>query len=270
MSSNAHDISLITATLNCSDTILDNINSIRAQSVDVEHVVIDGASTDSTLEILQKAGHPFAHVVSEPDDGMYDAMNKGIKLASGKIIGILNADDFYPHAQVLEKVTEVFSNPAVDSCYGDLMYVDSRNTRKVVRYWRSGDHDRCKFYHGWMPPHPTFFVRRSVYEKYGLFDLSLGSAADYELMLRFLLKHKISCIYIPEVLVHMRTGGESNISLKNRLLANQKDRLAWKINHLKPYPWTLFFKPLRKIPQYFKRPSRYLPVVRYSRIARKS
>ena len=125
---------------------------------------------------------------------------------------------------------------------------------RIVRYWKSGDYNPQKFYHGWMPPHPTFFVRRAIYEKYGLFNLELSSAADYELMLRFLLKHKITTTYIPEVLVKMRTGGMSNASLKNRFRANRMDRKAWEVNGLKPYPWTLWMKPLRKVGQFFSKP----------------
>jgi len=131
----------------------------------------------------------------------------------------------------------------------------TKSSCRVVRYWRAGDYDVNKFYGGWMPPHPTFFVRRSVYEKYGSFNLSLGSAGDYELMLRFLVRHKITTAYIPEVLVYMRTGGMSNVSLKNRIMANRMDRKSWAVNGLKPYPWTLLLKPLRKIPQFFLKPS---------------
>jgi len=141
-------------------------------------------------------------------------MNKGINLATGDVIGILNADDYYASQDVLLKVVEVFKDQSIDSCYGDLMYVDANNTGRVLRYWHSGPFAPHRFYSGWMPPHPTFFVRRKIYEKYGLFNLSLGSAADYELMLRFLLKHKVSTAYIPSILVKMRNGGVSNVSVK--------------------------------------------------------
>ena len=172
---------------------------------------------------------------------------------TGDVIGILNADDFYPSPEILEKVTEVFQKDNIDSCYGDLMYVDSENTDKVIRYWQSGPYNINKFYQGWMPPHPTFFLRRSVYEKHGFFNLNLGSAADYEMMLRLFLKHRISTTYIPEVFVKMRVGGVSNASLKSRIHANRMDRRAWQVNGLKPYPWTLLFKPLRKVNQFFVR-----------------
>ena len=201
-------------------------------------------------------------------------MNKGIRLATGDIIGILNADDFYASPDVLAKVAAVFEDPAVEACYGDLEYVKGGSRFKVqgsrlkttlnvehrtlngfsvVRYWQSGPFTPDRFRWGWMPPHPTFFVRRSVYEKFGLFRLDMGSAADYELMLRLLLKHRITTAYIPEVLVRMRVGGASNATLTSRIKANRMDRRAWEVNGLKPYPWTLLCKPLRKLPQWFLR-----------------
>jgi len=208
-------------------------------------------STDGTLEILRKREGHGLRVVSEPDAGIYDAMNKGVALATGEVVGILNADDVYAGPQVLARVAEVFRDPSVEACYGDLVYVDPEDTDRVLRYWRSGTGSPEKFRWGWMPPHPTFFVRRSVYERYGLFSLDLGSAADYELMLRFLVGHRIAAVYIPEVLVRMRTGGMSNASVKNRLKANRMDRRAWRVNALRPYFWTFLMKPLRKLPQYW-------------------
>jgi glycosyltransferase involved in cell wall biosynthesis len=203
------------------------------------------------MDIVERHSGSLTKVVSEPDMGIYHAMNKGLRLATGDVVGILNADDYYPSDDVLAKVIEAFSNPDVDACYGDLVYVDSKDASKVVRFWRSGDYNSRKFHWGWMPPHPTFFVRRSVYQKYGLFNLELGSAADYEIMLRFLLKHRLKAVYIPQVLVHMRTGGVSNATVANRLKANKMDRKAWSVNGLRPYPCTLWLKPVRKIGQWF-------------------
>ncbi len=198
--------------------------------------------------------HPhLSQMVSETDLGIYDAMNKGVDRSEGDIIGILNADDFYASPDVLAKVAAVFQDSAIDACYGDLVYVDNTDVGKVVRYWRAGNFSLRKFYWGWMPPHPTFFVRRSVYERFGLFNLDLGSAADYEIMLRFLVTKGIKPAYIPEVLVNMRIGGISNVSWRNRLAANRMDRKAWVVNGLKPYPWTLWLKPLRKIGQWIVR-----------------
>ena len=244
-------ISVITAVRNGSETIRDCIASVKNQTLPKEHIVIDGASTDGTLEIVAEYRSFIAKFVSEPDNGIYDAMNKGISLATGDIIGTLNADDFYVDNEVLQRVAKVFTGNNTDSCYGDLLYVDSADTNCITRLWRSGSFNERRFFWGWMPPHPTFFVRRSVYEKYGLFSLNLGSAADYELMIRFLLKHKITTAYIPKILVKMRTRGTSNASFKNRIRANRMDRLAWEVNGLRPYPWTLWMKPLRKVGQFF-------------------
>lgn len=242
-------ISIITATFNSSSTIHSCLESVAAQRANVEHIIVDGGSTDGTLDIVASYRH-VERLVSEPDSGLYDAMNKGIRLATGDVIGILNSDDLYVDRNVLAKVTDIFSDKGTDSCYGDLVYVHPDDTTKITRKWKSVSFLGRSFYWGWMPPHPTFFVRRSVYEKYGTFNLALGSAADYELMLRFLVKRKITTAYIPEVLVKMRVGGKSNASLKNRIEANKMDRKAWKINELKPYAWTIPMKPLRKLGQF--------------------
>lgn len=259
-------ISIITATYNAATTIKDCLDSVHNQTYHpIEHIIIDGGSTDGTAEYIlgfpPKADPTVADrsqvsdfkAVSEPDNGLYDAMNKGIHLATADVVGILNADDYYASASVLETVAGVFEDPKIDSCYGDLVYVEPNKINKIVRYWRAGHHSVKDFYWGWMPPHPTFFVRRKIYERYGGFQLNLGTAADYELMLRLLLKHQIKSAYIPKVLVHMRVGGASNISLKNRIAANQMDKMAWNVNGLKPYPWTLHLKPLRKLGQWFAR-----------------
>ncbi len=248
-------ISVITACRNCAGTLEQAIASVAGQrGVHARHLIIDGGSTDESLTII-KSSPSISDFLTEPDNGLYDAMNKGIRLAEGEVVGILNADDFYSSQLVLKRVAEVFQDESVAACYGDLCYVDGRKSKKIVRYWCSTPYDYRKFYWGWMPPHPTFFVRRCIYETYGGFDLSLGSAADYELMLRFLLRYRIKTVYIPEVLVCMRTGGVSNASLVNRIKANRMDRKSWLVNGLKPYPWTLWCKPLRKLHQYFLRPS---------------
>ena len=245
------DLSIITVTLNGDTTLADCLNSVQMQSKRVEHIVIDGGSTDTTPALLDQYGAWLSQVVSEPDHGIYDAMNKGIQLATGEVIGILNSDDFYPSAGILAQVAAAFKDEQVDACYGDLVYVDAIDTTRVTRYWRAGEYTGPRqFYSGWMPPHPVFFVRKSVYKRYGLFNRELGSAADYELMLRFLVRYTVNTVYIPEVLVHMRSGGVSNASVRNRLQANRMDRRAWKINNLQPYPWTLTMKPLRKLGQW--------------------
>jgi len=226
---------------------------VAEQDEDLEHILVDGASQDDSYQIIDQHRDKLARVISEPDEGIYDAMNKGIQAANGDVIGFLNADDFYPEPGVLRSVKKVFENPETDTCYGDLKYVSKENISKTARFWKAGKFDRRKFYHGWMPPHPTFFARRQVYEKYGGFNLDMGSAADYELMLRLLVKHQLSAEHIPRVLVHMRTGGVSNESFANRLRANRKDREAWRVNDLQPYPWTLVAKPLRKVGQWMIR-----------------
>ncbi|MEL7122074.1 MAG: glycosyltransferase family 2 protein [Bacteroidota bacterium] len=244
-------VSIITATYNSASTVADTLDCIANQSyAEIEHIVIDGLSTDETLKIVRKFPH-VDKIISEKDQGIYDAMNKGITQASGEIIGILNSDDFYPNTDVIQNVVNAFKTQKVDSIYGDLQYIDQAKNQKVIRYWRAGNFKTDGFLWGWMPPHPTFFVRKSIYEKFGLFDLNLKSAADYELMLRFLHKEKISTHYLSQVLVKMRTGGQSNATLKNRLLANREDRLAWKRNDLTPFFFTTWLKPLRKINQFF-------------------
>ncbi|MGC2424876.1 MAG: glycosyltransferase family 2 protein [Nitrospirota bacterium] len=249
-------ISIITVSYNSVSTIEDTIKSVVGQTYfdDVEYIVIDGDSTDGTVVIIKRYGAVISRWVSERDGGIYDAMNKGMSMATGDVIGVLNSDDVYAGRDVISRVAGTLEKTGADSCYGDLLYVDSVDTDKVRRYWKSGPYNTGLFYGGWMPPHPTFFVRRGVYERYGFFNLSLGSSADYELMVRFLLKRGISACYIPDVLVKMRSGGVSNASVGNRVKANRMDRLAWEVNGLKPYPWTFLMKPLRKVGQFFSRP----------------
>ena len=242
--------SIITACFNASSTITDTLQSIANQShPNIEHIIIDGASFDDTLNIVRQFPH-VSTCISEKDGGIYDAMNKGIKLAKGDVVGILNADDVYANNDIISKVAALFEDESVEAVYGDLVFVDQLQTNKIKRTWIAGTYHYRQFYNGWMPPHPTFFVRRSLYEKFGNFNTTLTSAADYELMLRFLLKHKVKLAYLPEIMVHMRQGGKSTASIKNRLIANKEDHLAWKINALKPRPFTLILKPLRKIKQF--------------------
>lgn len=244
-------VSIITAVFNSAETIEDCIKSVANQTYsNIEHIIIDGNSTDGTLDVINKYKHKIARIVSEPDNGIYDALNKGIRLAGGDIIGILHSDDFYAHDRVIEKVVDTFVRYNVDSCYGDLQYVARNDINRVIRYWKSSNYKHGKFKYGWMPPHPTFFVKKSVYENYGLLNLDFPLAADYELMLRFLYKYRISTTYIPEVLVKMRTGGTSKPGSYTigAILENYR---AWKVNNLN-YPITMLFKPFSKISQFFK------------------
>lgn len=243
-------ISIITATYNSGQTVLDTLQSLANQDYgQVEHIIVDGLSKDNTLDIVRQFPH-VAKLLSEKDKGIYDAMNKGIALAEGEIIGILNSDDFYVDSQVLGDVADCFRDPAVDAVYGNLQYVHPEHTDRVIRNWRSGPYHPRKFLYGWMPPHPTFFVRRRLYEQYGSFDTSLRSAADYELMLRFLFRHRAHAVYLDRLLVRMRAGGASNVSLGHRWRANREDRMAWRMNNLKPYFFTIPIKPIRKISQF--------------------
>ncbi|MBO0933750.1 glycosyltransferase family 2 protein [Fibrella aquatilis] len=245
-------ISIITVVYNGADTIADAIESVLGQSyAPIEYIIIDGASTDGTTSIVRSYGECISRFVSEPDQGLYDAMNKGIAAATGEVIGILNADDLYRHSDTISRVMALFQQPGVDAVYGDLVYAQREQPDQITRYWQAGSYRPGAFLKGWMPPHPTFFVRAALYRSLGLFTTSLHSAADYELMLRFIHKHQIRVAYLPEVVVVMRMGGVSNSSLSNRLRANREDRLAWQLNGLKPHWLTLWLKPLRKLAQFF-------------------
>ncbi len=242
-------VSIITAAYNSDETIADTILSVQQQTYsNMEHIIIDGASTDKTLSIIQH-WHK-GQIISEKDEGIYHAMNKGIAIANGDIIGILNSDDFYSSNNVIEQIVNLFQQTNCDAVYGDLIYVDAKNTNRIKRKWISGKYSRASFLYGWMPPHPTFFIKKKYYQQFGNFNLQLGSAADYELMLRMLLKHQLQAAYLPKVIVTMRVGGISNKTIRNRIFANKNDRLAWVINDLKPYFFTLYLKPLRKIIQF--------------------
>lgn len=244
-------ISIITVAYNSVETIRDTLESVRQQTYPhVEHIVVDGASTDGTADVARTYSH-VACVVSEPDRGAYDAMNKGIALAQGDVIGLLNADDTYASPDALSWVAHVLQHTQADTFYADLQYVRRNHPHRVVRHWRSGPYLRERFRYGWMPPHPTFFTYRKHYQTFGAYDTRLCLSADYELMLRFLYKHSLSASYLPRVLVRMRTGGMSNASLRQRCRANREDRLAWQINDLQPHLLTLWLKPLRKLPQFW-------------------
>ncbi len=247
-------VSIITVSYNSEKTIEDTIKSVVRQDYPhIEYLIIDGNSKDSTLSIIDNYKSHISKITSEPDKGIYDAMNKGIKQASGDIVGILNSDDFYANETVISKVVQQMTKENSDSLYADLVYVDEQNTEKVTRKWISGSYKHGKFKWGWMPPHPTFFVKKDIYTSFGMFNTQLRSAADYEFMLRVLHKERISVSYLPEVTVRMRAGGASNSSLKNRINANKEDKKAWELNSLKPYPITTFMKPLRKVFQFISR-----------------
>ena len=205
------------------------------------------------MSIIKDNEDLISNWISEPDSGIYDAMNKGINIATGEIIGILNSDDIYFDNYVIEKVVNAFKKHKTDSLYSNLIYVNKDNFEKIDRFWKSGRYYRKNFLFGWMPPHPTFFVRSDIYKKYGNFDKSLSSAADYEFMLRVLYRYRISSLYLNFISVKMRSGGNSNSSIKSRIIGNFQDKLAWKKNSIKPYFFTTLLKPIRKIPQFLYR-----------------
>ncbi|MCA1751572.1 MAG: glycosyltransferase [Flavobacteriales bacterium] len=247
-------VSIITVAYNAEETIEDTLKSLAAQDYpDIEHILIDGGSTDATLDIARKYEAGIEKIVSEPDNGIYDAMNKGLALCTGDLIGILNSDDAYADGSAVSDVVRTLqASTTAAACYADLDYVDRNNPDKVVRRWVSGPYKRSAFRAGWMPPHPAFFLKREAYEAYGNFNTDLRTSADYELMLRMLYKHRLEAVYLNRVIVKMKTGGQSNVSLKNRLKSNREDRAAWLINGLKPRPGTFVLKPLRKIGQFFR------------------
>ena len=220
-------ISIITAVHNRCDTIAATLASVRAQShPDVEYIVVDGASADGTTDILRAQRAQIDVLVSEPDNGIYDALNKGIAAATGEVIGLLHADDVYANERVLSSVAKAFEDQKADAVYGDLEYVSKNDINKTVRLWKAGEFSPAKLSWGWMPPHPTFFVRRAVYERLGRFDTTYRIAADYDLILRFLGHGKLSVTYVPEVLIKMRVGGVSNRSVANILRKSREDYRA--------------------------------------------
>ena len=231
------------------------LSSALAQQTDheLETIVIDAGSEDGTLEALESFGNQIDVLVSEPDDGIYDGMNKGIARATGDLVGILNADDRYADDSVLRDVAEAFSCHDIDVCYGNVVYEDEPG--RTVRYWRSGRSSELKWLLGWMPPHAGFFVRREVYERLGAFNPELSIAADYELMLRLLLKHRLKSAHIDRVLVRMALGGVSNRSVANVLRAALEVRTAWQVNDLPFGQLAPVLKPVAKLDQYFRRPT---------------
>lgn len=252
-------ITVITVVYNNKETIVDALESVFSQSYkNVEHIVIDGGSTDGTVEAIRAFEDKIEKFVSEPDEGIYDALNKGIALATGDIVGFLNSDDVYAHDRVLEKIVKAFQHEKADSVYGDLNYVKRDDISQVVRHWKSHTFSIKKLRHGWMPPHPTFYVKREIYEKYGGFDTGFEIAADYDSILRFLGLHHISTTYVPEVLVKMRLGGVSNRDLKSILKKSGEDYKALKKNGMGGRRGIegkriVFMKNFSKVSQFIKR-----------------
>jgi glycosyltransferase involved in cell wall biosynthesis len=225
-------ISIITVCYNSAITLETTIKSVIAQSYnDIEYIVIDGGSTDATLDLIKKYDKYIAKFISEPDNGLYDAMNKGVAMATGDVVGLINSDDLFCDNNALKKVADIFLRDAtLDSVYADLYYVSQTNTDKIVRKWVTGN--KRKFKYGWHPAHPTFYIKKKIYDMHGLFDLTFSLAADFELMLRFLDRYNISTEYLKEPLVKMRLGGETNKSFKNIINQNSECIRAFKENGL--------------------------------------
>ena len=246
-------ISVITAVYNRQQTVGQALDSVLSQSHPaVESIVIDGASTDGTLAVLEPYRASLGVLVSEPDLGIYDALNKGIRHATGEVVGFLHADDIFENSLVLTKVAAAFQDSSVDAVYGDLVYVRHDDISQVIRYWKSGLYDDDALSRGWMPPHPTLYVRRAVYDRLGGFDTRYRIAADYDTVLRFLAVGKIRAAYIPEVLVRMRAGGISNRSLKSIIRKSMEDVDVLRRNKVGGV-LTLLQKNLRKMSQFWRR-----------------
>lgn len=245
-------ITIITVVYNAEQYIRDCIESVLAQTyLNKEYILIDGNSTDKTYQIAQEYKEEISVLISGPDQGMYDALNKGISLATGDIIGILNADDILADREVISKVAQKFEEEKVDAIYGDLNYVAQNNVAQIQRKWRSNNTKPKDLALGWMPAHPTLYLKTRLFQQFGGYKLNYGSAADYELMLRFLYKNQVSSAYLPVLMVNMRNGGMSNQTMKHRYSAMLNDYAALKHNGI-PVPFlALILKKLRKIRQFF-------------------
>ena len=259
---NAPPVTIVTAVRNRADTVADSLASVRSQThPDIEHVVVDGASTDGTVEVLERLAAPGTHVVSEPDTGIYDALNKGLARARGDVVGLLHSDDVFAHERVVELVLERFEDPAVDAVYGDMAVVSSTDVARTMRHWVAGAQTPSSLRRGWMPPHPTLFFRRSLVAAHGDFDTSFRIAADYDLILRWFGRGGIRAAYVPEVLVRMRLGGASNKSFAQMARKSREDWRALANNAAAPSlpsgpvgrAATLAAKNLVKLPQFVHR-----------------
>lgn len=243
-------ISIITATYNSQKHLPGALKSLSLQRYPhVEHIVIDGASKDKTLACLQENGK-VDQLLSEPDNGLYDALNKGIKLATGDVIGFLHSDDRFASEWTLQHIADLFSeNPELDMVYGDLVYVHNGNHNRVVRCWKSCDFTPRLLQRGWMPPHPTVFVRKEVYRKHGFFDCRYRISADYDQLLRILRDESLHLSYLPEVITLMQKGGESTGKMGNLIRKTGEDYLVIR-NHNFSFPlWVLIMKNFSKLVQ---------------------
>lgn len=246
------EITIITVCYNSASHIEDAINSVADQDYqEIEHIVIDGNSDDGTQQILDKYSCKIANWISEPDRGIYDAMNKGIKKANGDVIGILNSDDFYFDNQVLTKVAKAFSDEETDAVFGDLIFVDPTDLSQTVRTYSSNSWHPGKFAKGYMPAHPTFFVRKKFYEKYGLFETDYKIAADYEMLIRLLYVHQLNYKYLPLKMVKMRKGGVSSNGIRSNITLNNEIIRACRKHGIKTNAFKIYPKYFRKVFELF-------------------
>lgn len=244
--------SLITVCRNAAQHIGGTLESVLAQThPDIEVIVIDGASTDGTQDIVKRLGDRIHHFLSEPDKGIYDAMNKGLRAATGEVVGFVNAGDLLMSPDVIAKLDSAFMRTGVDIVYGDIIMVDAMDIHKVKRIWKSGAYDRNNFRKGWMPPHIATFIKRSVYDRFGHFRNDLRIAADYEILHRFMYKERIAAEHLGEVLVRFRLGGMSNGSIRHVLKANTEVRRSWTLNGSNAPPLLVTRKLWSKVLQYF-------------------
>jgi glycosyltransferase involved in cell wall biosynthesis len=246
-------VSIVTVCFNSENYIKDAIESVLNQTYkDIEYIIIDGGSIDKTIDIVKSYGNKISKFISEPDKGIYDAMNKGLKLASGAYIGILNSDDFYINNNIIEEIVKQIETNKTDSLYADLIYIKADDTNKHIRYWKSGEFISGSFRKGWHPPHPTFFVKTDLYQKFGYFNMDYALAADFELMLRFLEKEKITTQYYKQAIIKMRLGGATNKRISNIYKQNIECYKAFKKNGLSVSLLYPFLRLLPKITQFFK------------------
>ncbi len=245
-------ISIITVVRNNKEFIEDAINSVLSQSYPhIEHIIIDGGSTDGTLDIIKKYDKKISKWISELDYGTFDALNKGIKMSSGDVIGFLHSDDLFADGKVIEKIADKFTSPDINILYSDLVYVSKRNINKIIRRWKAGRFSKEALKFGWMPPHPTMFVRKSLYNKTGLFDTDLKIASDYDMILRLLKSNPGTIVYIEEVFIRMRLGGKSNKRLNDIFRKSKEDYIILKRNEFVLPVFTLLCKNFRKLIQFF-------------------
>lgn len=249
------DVSIITVSRDSAGTIEETIRSVLAQTyAHIEYIVVDGASRDGTMDIAARYKSRLRHLLSEPDHGIYDAMNKGIRLASGEVIGILNSDDFFADPRVVERIAEEFSRSKADCVFSDLLMVDPHDTNRVIRYYDSSRFTPKQFAYGLAPAHPTFFVRRACYERYGYYKTDYVIAADFELLARFLARHKLAYSHLDAVSVRMRRGGVSGTGLATRWINTREKLRACRENGIETNAFKVLWRYPYKLVEFVRRP----------------